>query len=350
MENAILILLLGAGLASLLWWGCRHLPGERWQILAAVPLAKQGDGSWSGMNITYYGLITAGGVMLSSALLLFMLGSVGVPALGALVFGLPLISVSAPAARIMARVVEHKRFTLTVAGAFFVGLLAAPWLALGARAALGNSMGFEFPVLPALTAMAVAYVFGEGLGRMACLSFGCCYGKPLDSLSPRMRSLLEPLAMSFSGATKKISYESGLAGRKVVPVQALSAALNMATGLAGLSLFLSGRYALALLLSVGVSQVWRVLAEMLRADHRGGGKLTAYQWMALAALPYCALVLWALPAATDPLPSLGAGLAVLWNPWVLLGLQALGIAALLYTGRSRVTGATVKFHVVQENI
>ena len=350
MENAILILLLGAGLAGLLWWGCRHLPGERWQILAAVPLAKQGDGSWSGMNITYYGLITALGVLLSCSLLLFMLGSVGVSTLGCLVFGLPLISISAPAARIMARVVEHKRFTFTVAGAFFVGLVAAPWLALGTRAALGRSMGAEFPVLPALAALAVAYVCGEGLGRLACLSFGCCYGKPLESLSPRMRHLLEPLAMSFAGATKKISYESGLAGHKVVPIQALSAAVNMATGLAGLSLFLSGRFALALFISVGISQVWRVVAEMLRADHRGGGKLTAYQWMALSALPYCALVLWALPAESTPLPSLGAGLSVLWNPWVLLGLQAVGLGALVYTGRSRVTAATVKFHVVQENI
>ncbi|MCF8035075.1 MAG: hypothetical protein K9K66_15160 [Desulfarculaceae bacterium] len=350
MENAILIGLLGLGLASLLWWGCRHLPGERWQVLAAVPLAKQGDGSWQGMNITYYGLITAGGVVLSASLLLFMLGSVGVGALGSLVFGLPLISVSAPAARFMARVVEHKRFTFTVAGAFFVGLIAAPWLALGARAALGGTLGTQFPVLPAVTALAVAYVCGEGLGRLACMSFGCCYGKPLESLPPALRRVMEPMAMSFSGATKKISYESGLAGHKVVPIQALSAAVNMAAGLAALALFMNGRFALALLLAVGVSQLWRVLAETLRADHRGGGKLTAYQWMALAALPYCLVVLWLLPAASDPLPSLGAGLGVLWNPWVLLGLQALGAGALLYTGRSRVTAATVKFHVVQENI
>ena len=350
MANAIPVIGLGLGLAALLWWGCRHLPAERWQILAAVPLAKQSDGSWRGMNLTYYGLLTAAGVVLSASLLLFMLGAVGVSALGTLVFGLPLISVSAPAARFMARVVEKKRFTFTVAGAFFVGLLAAPWLALGARAALGDSFGASFPVLPALAALAVAYVFGEGLGRMACLSFGCCYGKPLESLSPRLRSLLEPMALTFTGATKKIAYESGLAGRKVVPIQAMSAAVNLATGLAGLSLFLSAHYAAALLVAVGVSQPWRVLAETLRADHRGGGRLTAYQWMALSALPYCLLVLWLLPAAPLPIPSLGAGLAVLWSPWVLLGLQAMGVGALIYTGRSRVTAATVKFHVVQENI
>ncbi len=350
MENAILVALLGVGLASLLWWGCRHLPAERWQILAAVPLNKQSDGSWRGMNLTYYGLITAGGVMLSAALLLFMLGSLGVGAMGALVFGLPLISVSAPAARLMARVVEHKRYTFTVAGAFFVGLIAAPWLALGARAALGDSLGVNFPVVPALTALAVAYVCGEGLGRLACLSFGCCYGKPLSVLSPRLRALLEPLAMSFSGETKKIAYESGLAGCKVVPIQALSAAMNMAAGLIGLALFLNASYGLALILAVGISQVWRVLAETLRADHRGGGRLTAYQWMALSALPYCLLCLYLLPAAPAARPSLAAGLTVLWNPWVLLALQAMGVGALLYTGRSRVTAAVVKFHVVQENI
>ena len=31
-----------------------------------------------------------------------------------------------------------------------------------------------------LAALAIGYILGEGLGRLACLSFGCCYGKPLD--------------------------------------------------------------------------------------------------------------------------------------------------------------------------
>ena len=51
---ADIIFLLGTGLllSLLLTWGFRHLPGERWQMLAVVPRHKTGDQLWQGMNLT----------------------------------------------------------------------------------------------------------------------------------------------------------------------------------------------------------------------------------------------------------------------------------------------------------
>ncbi len=52
-------LLFGLGFRQLF----RHLPEERWQFVASLPLKKNGDGSWQGLNLTFYGLFTglAGG-------------------------------------------------------------------------------------------------------------------------------------------------------------------------------------------------------------------------------------------------------------------------------------------------
>ena len=45
----------------------RHLPEERWQFVASLPLKKRHDGAWQGLNLTFYGLFTglAGGCVLS---------------------------------------------------------------------------------------------------------------------------------------------------------------------------------------------------------------------------------------------------------------------------------------------
>jgi hypothetical protein len=49
-------------------------------------------------------------------------------------------------------------------------------------------------------------------------------------------------------------------------------------------------------------------------------------------------------------PALSAGLLALWNPGTLLFFEILWLAAFIHTGRSRVTGATVRLHVVEGNI
>ena len=55
----------------------RILPEERWQVFAAVPVNKTPEGSWHGLNITYYGLLTATGYTLALTILIIMMISAG---------------------------------------------------------------------------------------------------------------------------------------------------------------------------------------------------------------------------------------------------------------------------------
>lgn len=347
MSPLVFVLILGAALAALLGLAFRVLPRERWQIAAAIPLAPDGEGGWRGMNLTWYGLLQATALMAAAACFLFLLGSLSLPIFAGLALLLPLLSLCLPAARLVARVVEKKPFTFTVGGASFVGLILAPLLAGLVRATLYP----ELAIVPAMAALSIAYALGEGLGRLACISFGCCYGRPLHQCGPVLRRIFTPLAFTFEGQTKKIAYESGLAGRKVVPVQALTATLYCAAALLGIYLFLERGFLAALLVAVGVTQLWRAGSEFLRADYRGGGRVSAYQIMAVLALAYTlATALWLGPGQPAPDPDLGLGLALLWDPALLLGLQALWLTVLIYTGRSRVTAAHLHFHVVRENV
>ncbi|MFH1020829.1 MAG: prolipoprotein diacylglyceryl transferase, partial [Pseudomonadota bacterium] len=189
-----------------------------------------------------------------------------------------------------------------------------------------------------------------GIGRLACLSFGCCYGKPLSELGPKARRLFTPFAATFHGSTKKISYASGLAGVGVVPIQAITSLLSVNIGLVAMYLFLEGYFRTAFLLAGIFALVWRILSEYLRADYRGEGKFSAYQQMALLGAGYCFLL--GLYGGNNPAsrPDLGAGLASLWNPVPLLFFQTLWLLLFIYTGFSSVTGATLAFHVRQEKI
>jgi hypothetical protein len=42
------LLLLHIGLYT---WGFRHLSEERWQFIGTIPLAKDRDGQWRGLNL-----------------------------------------------------------------------------------------------------------------------------------------------------------------------------------------------------------------------------------------------------------------------------------------------------------
>jgi hypothetical protein len=201
-----------------------------------------------------------------------------------------------------------------------------------------------------LAALAIGYILGEGLGRMACVSFGCCYGKPLNQCGTIALRLFNRLAFVFTGATKKAVYEGNLAGVKLVPIQGLTCALYTATALMACSLFLQGHYRSAFLLSLVVSQVWRVLSEMLRADFRGFTAISAYQKMGLAAIVYgCGLSL-LVPSPLAPLPEITRGLTLLCNPLLILGLQLLWGMLFFIFGRSMVTSASLSFAVRHDRI
>ncbi len=342
--------LLAAGSAGYLFWGFRTLPREEWQIMAALPVRRSRGGVWQGMNLTWYGFFSANAYLAAVVLFLLLTGALGLQpaALGVFVAGL--LGICVPASRWVARLVEGKAHTMTVGGAVFVGLLISPFVLLAGNRVAAELGLAPLPTLPVLAALGIAYAFGEGLGRLACLSFGCCYGKALAGSPPLLRLMLGRFSLRFFGATKKIAYAGGLEGERVLPVQALTALVCVVTGLVGSALYLEKNFATAFLVAVATTQMWRVFSEFLRADFRGSGRLTAYQWMALAGIPYAAgLVSTAGPAPMMD-PAIGAGLAALWTPQALLCLQVLWLLIFFCTGRSSVTSATLEFQVCRERI
>jgi hypothetical protein len=334
----------------LIRWAFAALPQERWQIMASVPLSRKDSGEWVGLNLTYYGVFVASACVLAVAAFLFLMGSVGCPVENSLLAVAIVLGLCLPASSILARVVEKKRHTLTVGGASFLGILIAPVIVWAVNRALGPDTSGTAIMLPSVAAMSIAYAFGEGVGRLACISFGCCYGKPLDDCPRWVQRLVGRKSFVFSGATKKISYESGLDGRHVIPIQGMTSILYVFTGLIAMLLFLKGYYGTALAISMVVTQAWRAFSETLRADYRGDGSISAYQIMALGAVAYAVVMLLVLPASPGSLPSLGEGLRTLWDPIVLAFLQLLGIGVFLFSGRSKVTASTLSFHVLTDRV
>jgi hypothetical protein len=182
------------------------------------------------------------------------------------------------------------------------------------------------------------------------VSFGCCYGRPLSDFNPVVRRLLGTWTFTFTGKTKKIAYEGGLDGQKVVPVQAFSAVVNSVAGLAGTVLFLLSHFGEAFLLTVVITQLWRFVSEFLRADFRGHARISAYQKMNVVAILYAMALTALMPDVVPAAADLEAGLRTLWNPAMILFLQCLWVVFFLYTGRSKVTGSTLDFFVRRDRI
>lgn len=347
--DLIFVFSLAVILGGLYAWGFRCLGNERWQFIGAVPTVKESDGRWRGVNLTYYGAFNANACLLAVLMVYILLAAagVGLPAIHALVVATLLFCV--PAARLVARWVEKKAHTFSIGGAAFVGLVLTPWIMAGLNRCLIWRGMAPVPVLQVLAAIAIAYALGEGIGRLACISFGCCYGRPIDQFPSAARGWLAPLSVVYRGETKKIAYADRLHERPVLAVQAITAVLYTVVGLIGVMLFLRGHARGAYLLAVAGTQAWRFVSEFVRADYRGGGRVSAYQIMALAAIPYAAGIslLFDLPSAR---PDLSMGLRQLWSPGIILSCQLLWIGIFLFMGRSQVTGARISFHVRKDRI
>ncbi|MEM9492680.1 MAG: prolipoprotein diacylglyceryl transferase, partial [Myxococcota bacterium] len=123
MSNEFLILGLTTLFAALLPIACQHLPKEKWQFIATVPRSKCSDGTWAGVNLSLYGLLSSTASIMTLLIALFLLFAVDAPWQGVLLISALLIPPVAIAARVVARIVEGKKHTFTVAGAVFVGML-----------------------------------------------------------------------------------------------------------------------------------------------------------------------------------------------------------------------------------
>jgi hypothetical protein len=350
MNNMIFLALMTLLFFFYLSWGFRKLPHERWQMIASIPIRRENNGCWQGINLTYYGLLTANAYLAAVAFFLILQGAIDLSLGKSLLLVLVILGICVPASRLIAKWVEKKAHTFTVGGASFAGLVAAPWLAV-----LFNHLPYfkdsqPIPVIPFLAAMSISYCIGEGLGRLACISYGCCYGKPIDECSPLLLKVFSHWNFVFFGSTKKIAYAGGLEGEKVIPVQALTAVFYVGTGIILTLFFLQSYFLTAFLLGTLLTQGWRLFSEFLRADYRGDTKITAYQKMSIISVFYAFGIAWLFASEVVPTPDILAGIRSIWEPLMLVFLQVVWMALFIYTGRSGVTGSVISFHVHKDRI
>lgn len=350
MLDEIFIIILCLALAFIFRWAFRILPDERWQIIGCLPYWRLSDGPWQGWNLTWYGFFNAVAVVFAVCIFLILMGALSTPLIGSLSLFTLLFATCLPAAKMMAFLIEKKQNTFTVGGAVFIGILTAPWIITLTNVTAGKWLGFNIAQINTLAAMSIAYTLGEGIGRLACISFGCCYGKPLSDCSPLINKIFQNHNFIFTGKTKKISYAHGLDGHEVIPIQALTAVIYSLTGLLGCYLFLKGYATAAFVLTLTVTQVWRALSELLRADYRGEGKISGYQIMASIACLYGLFIAYIFNETSIGTSDLALGFATIWNPAVLIFLLALWIAIFFYLGKSRVTTSLIEIHVLRRKI
>jgi prolipoprotein diacylglyceryltransferase len=350
MSVAIVIGILALGLALLFAWAFRHLPRERWQILAALPREREPGGGWRGVNLTYYGVFNALGVGVGLAVAIFLPGAMGLPLAYLTGCILAFLAVVLPASKLINRLVEGHWHGFTVGGGCFVGMVAVPWVIWGVSRLFLPPADAASAVPVVLGALAPAYALGEGIGRLACISFGCCYGRRLADSPAWLRPMFGRWAFVFEGRLKKASYANGYEGQRLIPVQALTAIVSSLAGLASVALFLSGRPVAAFVLAIVVTQVWRFLSEFLRADYRGAGRISAYQWMALAGAVYTVLLGLLWPAVPRTAPDVARGLALLWTPGAILFIEAVMGVVFFGMGVSTVTTSRITMDLRHDRV
>lgn len=232
-------------------------------------------------------------------------------------------------------------------GAYTLGAALLPLFAM-----LINSTAEEPRILlgPTMAAAGIALALGEGIGRLGCISFGCCYGIPLAECPPVPAKLILYRGFQFLGETKKASYEGGFSGVLLAPLQAMATVVLTLTAFVAALLFLQGWYRASFVTSIVVSQLWRFASEQLRADDRGAGRISAYQWMALGLVALCLIGAPLISVSPPPAARLSEAALQLWNPLALVALQTLWVALFVYTGCSRTTASSLRLHLCRDRI
>jgi len=351
VKNYLVIGFIGLICRGAILLGRNKLPKEKWQFFASIPIRKESEGSWQAVNITWYGLILSAATVFAIIVYLIMLGAIGVPVEAALLLMALLLLICVPAASLVARIVERKQATLTIGGAAFVGGIAAPFLIMLLNLFAVHLFGTKIPMGQALAACAVSFLFGEGMGRLACLSYGCCYGKPVDEYLGILKKIFSWSAVVFEGENKKIAYAAGLSGRKIVPIQLITMLALSFAGVVTLVLYAEGKPLLAYLAATAFAGFWRIFSEFFRNDYRGGGKVSAYQLMSVFSIAF-ALGVSLFLRGEKPLPSveLLSGAFSLWSPGIMVVLLVIWIALVCFTGISTTTYSRVSFHLHRDRI
>ncbi|TAG67352.1 MAG: hypothetical protein EAZ24_15595 [Burkholderiales bacterium] len=194
-----------------------------------------------------------------------------------------------------------------------------------------------------IAAACIAYVLGEAIGRLACLSFGCCYGRPLSQCTSLQKALYSRFTDTYRGRFKKIAYASGLNDQPVIAVQSIACAVLFVLFLLALWMFWKGYIAASIVTALGGSQLWRVYSEQLRADFRGRDGFTHYQAMAIVGALLSTAFAWFYgQAAPSALASALAGWRAVTQSEVIVASQLLAVLIALFMGRSSVTSSRLE--------
>lgn len=341
------VVIIGLFVTSISYYGITRFPSKDRQFLASIPLKRNEDGSFQGLNVTTYGLMNGIAYTFGTSIFLFLSSSSKTDAGMIILSVLVILLICIPASKIVATIVEKKYNTFTVSGGSFVGGVLSPiifYIFLYLHYKDSNIALSKTLIL--LGAISTAYLFGEGLGRLGCLSFGCCYGSRVDSLKGGLKIILSKFYTKFYGDTKKVAYEGGLEGEKTVPVQTIAVIFLNSISLFSTILFLNEFFISSFLLSVISAQLFRFFSEFLRSDFRGNRKITVYQIFSIIIIFYSIAVAYLLnrDGITQQV-DLEIGLSIFYNVWVLVLLQAIFWITLIYTGISRVTYSKITFHV-----
>jgi prolipoprotein diacylglyceryltransferase len=333
-------------------WSFRNLPLERWQFAAILPSPNRvrSDEHWTGTNITFYGVISAVAYVVATAIFIFLCGSVAQPLWATLTFIVALLAACIPASKLIAKWVEGGNVNFTVGGAAFAATLLLPAAVYVARSVSSVTESSHFDATAMIAAAGLAYVLGEAIGRLGCLSFGCCYGRPISAISSLERALYGASATTYRGQFKKISYASNLENTPVVAVQSVASVLLFTLFLLGLWLYWQQQFVAAALVSVWGSQLWRLYSETLRADYRGGGKISAYQWMAASTCLLATFSIGMLVGDPSLQPHFHLGWASVNRLEVFAALQGLAVSIVWFMGRSQVTGARISLRLFRDRL
>ncbi|MCA1927018.1 MAG: prolipoprotein diacylglyceryl transferase [Calditerrivibrio sp.] len=346
MYEFLFLIFLGLILFLLSYFGIKKFPSERFQFLLAIPYKQISDGRWLSLNLTYYGLFNAIAYTLGSLVTTILLLSINIKIIQIFLIMLFTFIICIPSSKYVAYFIEKTKSGFTVGGAVFIGVLISPIAIIVSLYLTGFKDQSTSYIIPILTSLSIGYILGEGIGRIGCLSFGCCYGKSVDSLSDSfLKKIFGKWNTVYTGRLKKASYASNLCEQKTVPVQAMSIILYNTTGLISIILFIKGYYIFSLILVTFVSQLYRFFSEFLRADYRGEGKISAYQKMSIINVILITFYTIIFKSSLYPLAKISTGLLGVFNPVAMTIFAVLFLFTLIYTGISSVTYSITNFRL-----
>jgi hypothetical protein len=165
-------------------------------------------------------------------------------------------------------------------------------------------LGFVLPAAAVFAASAIAYALGEAVARVG--------------------------SSRFEG-----TYKSRFGACAVYFILAL----------AGTALFLNGATVAAFLFTSMCRHLWRIISEIVRADHRRGtGTYSACQFIAADGIVCSWAIACFLSEPATP-PDMWAGLQAIWQPHVILVLQGFWLLLVIYQGKSVVTDSEILIRV-----